>query len=196
MIAVIDYGRGNLHSVKKAFEYLGQDCIVTSSKESIASAHRVVLPGVGAFGDAMEALEEKHLIDPVKGAIASGKPFLGICLGMQLLFAESLEYGHCQGLGVIPGRVVPFAVDEKIPHMGFNSLMVKKKGSILSDNSFVYFVHSFHATDVREEDILSLTHYGYDFVSAIQHDNVYGCQFHPEKSGETGLNILKRFCEL
>lgn len=198
MIAIIDYGMGNLRSVQKAFEFLGFDAQITSRKKEIYDASHVVLPGVGAFLDAMVNLEECELIDEIKRTVKSGKPFLGICLGMQLLFDKSFEFGERAGLGVIRGEVVPFDVPElKVPHMGWNTLKTRPNPLIQSDGEkYVYFVHTYHPENVPQENILAATEYGYEFPSAVMKENVYGLQFHPEKSGDTGLSILKNFGEL
>lgn len=194
MIAIIDYSAGNIHSVKNAFEYIGQDCVVTNDAKTILRATRIVLPGVGAFADAINSLKKLNLIEPIKECIQRDIPFLGICLGMQMLFENGFEHGETQGLGVFRGEVVLFDINEKIPHMGYNSLNVKQ-GSLLTQDSYVYFIHSYHAVNADECDILSTTFYGHEFISAVKKNNVVGCQFHPEKSGDTGLNILRRFCK-
>ncbi len=195
MIAVIDYGMGNLRSVQKAFEFLGYEATITSHKQDIESASHVVLPGVGAFKDAMDNLKASNLIPSIEKTVQEGKPFLGICLGMQLLFEKGYEFGLHRGLGVIPGEVVAFDVPGlKVPHMGWNTLKTRQNPLISSDNDqFVYFVHTYHAANVPEENILSVTEYGYPFVSAVMKGNIFGLQFHPEKSGNVGLGILKNF---
>jgi imidazole glycerol-phosphate synthase subunit HisH len=202
MIAIIDYGMGNLRSVQKGFERMGRDVIVTSDPKKILSAGKVVLPGVGAFPDCMRNLEQYGLIDAVYKSIASGKPFLGICLGMQLLFTEGEEFGISKGLDIIKGRVIRFqgpAFSElKVPHMGWNSISIKRRAPALldiPDNSHVYFVHSFHTVPEDEIVIATTTTYGIDFVSSIWKDNIFATQFHPEKSQALGLTILKRFGE-
>ena len=201
MIAIIDYGMGNLRSVQKGFERVGREAVVTSDAKTILSASRVVLPGVGAFPDCMRNLEQYGLIDAVRRSIASGKPFLGICLGLQLLFTESEEFGISKGLDVIKGRVVRFKLQDptfKIPHMGWNSVSIKRRPPALQDvpdNSHVYFVHSFHVVPEDKEVIATTTDYGMEFVSGIWRDNIFAVQFHPEKSQALGLSILKRFGE-
>ena len=202
MIAIIDYGMGNLRSVQKGFERTGNEAVVTSDPATILSADKVVLPGVGAFPDCMRNLEQNHLIDVVHKTIRSGKPFLGICLGLQLLFTESEEFGISRGLDVIKGRVVRFKGPEfvglKIPHMGWNTVSIKRRPPALSDvpeNSHVYFVHSFHVVPEDRAVIATTTPYGIEFVSSIWKDNVFAVQFHPEKSQSLGLSILKRFGE-
>ncbi|MEA4852770.1 MAG: imidazole glycerol phosphate synthase subunit HisH [Christensenella sp.] len=195
MIAIIDYGMGNLRSVEKAFAFLGFDAKVTDRLDVIQDASHVVLPGVGAIADAIQNLQERGFADEIIRQAKSGKPFLGICLGMQLLFDKSMENGEYQALGLIPGVVKPFALDGmRIPHMGWNSLEAEENPLFERGNGqYVYFVHSYHASDVPEENIIARTNYGYSFVSAVRKDNLYGLQFHPEKSGDTGLAMLKKF---
>lgn len=195
MIAIVDYGMGNLRSVQKAFEYLGISAQITENRDDIKNASHIVLPGVGAFADAIRCLEEKGLNTVLCDEIKKGKPFMGICLGMQLLFDKSYENGEHKGLGLIPGEVVPFQVGKlKVPHMGWNSLDARENVIFNAvSKKYVYFVHSYHAADVPEEYVLARTDYGYSFVSVVQKDNVFGLQFHPEKSGNTGLDMLRRF---
>jgi glutamine amidotransferase len=202
MIAIIDYGMGNLRSVQKGFERVGREAVVTSDAKTILSASKVVLPGVGAFPDCMRNLQEYGLIEAVLESIGSGKPFLGICLGLQLLFTESEEFGISKGLDIIKGRVIRFKGPEfsglKIPHMGWNSITVKRRPPALADvpeNSYVYFVHSFHVVPEDKSVIATTTGYGIDFVSSVWKDNIFAVQFHPEKSQALGLSILKRFGE-
>jgi glutamine amidotransferase len=202
MIAIIDYGMGNLRSVEKGFERMGHEAVVTREAKTILSASKVVLPGVGAFPDCMRNLREYGLVDVVHESINSGKPFLGICLGLQLLFTESEEFGISKGLDIIKGRVVRFKGPEfsdlKIPHMGWNSVSIKRRAPALQDvpdNSNVYFVHSFHVVPEDKNVIATTTSYGIDFVSSIWKDNIFATQFHPEKSQALGLSILKRFGE-
>jgi len=203
MIAIIDYGMGNLRSVQKGFERMGREAVVTRDPKTILDAGKVVLPGVGAFPDCMRNLEEYGLIDAVKQSIRAGKPFLGICLGLQLLFTESEEFGLSKGLDIIKGRVVRFKGPEfsdlKIPHMGWNSLSIKRRPPAFQDvpeGSHVYFVHSFHVVPEDKGVIATTTNYGIDFVSSIWKDNILAVQFHPEKSQSLGLSILKRFGEM
>lgn len=210
MIAIIDYGMGNLRSVQKGFERAGHTAVVTSDPKMILSASKVVLPGVGAFPDCMQNLREYGLIDAVEKSISSGKPFLGICLGLQLLFTESEEFGISKGLDIIKGRVIRFkgpafdishsAVSTlKVPHMGWNSVSIKRRAPALQDvpdNSHVYFVHSFHVVPEDKNVVATTTNYGIEFVSSVWKDNIYAAQFHPEKSQELGLSILKRFGEM
>jgi len=199
MIAIIDYGMGNLRSVSKAFERLGCTAAVTCDPRLIADASHVVLPGVGAFPDCMRNLERMDLIDPIRRALSSGKPFLGICLGLQLLFAESEEFGLHKGLGWIPGRVVRFKADGlKVPHMGWNSLTVIKRTPVLEGlpaGAMVYFVHSYYVVPKDPDLIASTTDYGVNFASSISSGNVFACQFHPEKSQSVGLTLLRNFAQ-
>ena len=200
-ITIIDYGMGNLHSVKNALEHLNIPSKVSSDKADILAAEKLILPGVGAFPDAMEALSkgglDKLIIEECKG----GKPLLGICLGMQLLFEESLEFGNTQGLGLISGRVIPIdAHGLKIPHIGWNSLSINKKSPVISnlnDGDYVYFVHSFRA-DTDSENVIAYTHYGEDIPAMVGRDDipVFGAQFQPEKSHDTGLGIISAFAAL
>lgn len=193
LIAIIDYGMGNLRSVEKAFAHLGLSARITADPETLNAASHVVLPGVGAFGDAMRNIEQKNLRGAIDRALQSGKPFLGICLGMQLLFCDSLEYGRTQGLNFLPGSVKPFeARGIKIPHMGWNQLDTKEN-PLISGQPYVYFVHSFHAAQVPDEYVIATADYGETFPAAVRKGNVFGFQFHPEKSGEAGLDMLKRF---
>lgn len=210
MIAIIDYGMGNLRSVQKGFERMGREAVVTRDPKTILDAGKVVLPGVGAFPDCMRNLEEYGLIDAVQQSIRSGKPFLGICLGLQLLFTESDEFGLSKGLDIIKGKVIRFkgpAFDTphsalntlKVPHMGWNSLSIKRRPPAMQDvpdGSHVYFVHSFHVVPEDKGVIATTTSYGIDFVSSVWKDNILAVQFHPEKSQALGLSILKRFGEM
>jgi imidazole glycerol-phosphate synthase subunit HisH len=200
MISIVDYGMGNLRSVKKAFESLGFSAALTGDGEEIANSSGLVLPGVGAFGDCMKNLEEYGLSAPIKSFIDNGKPFLGICLGLQLLFEGSEESPGARGLGVLKGWVVRFPKFEeerlKVPHMGWNQVEIKPGFSIargINDHSWFYFVHSYFPEPENEGVIAGRTQYGIEFTSAVQEENVFACQFHPEKSGTTGLKILKNF---
>src|SRR5690606_18444232 len=188
VIAIIDYGMGNLHSVSKAVERLGHEAVVTSSPETILRAEGAVLPGVGAFGDAMRNLRESGLDETVRRFHASGRPLLGICLGMQLLFSESEEYGPHQGLGLLPGRVVRFPNDRKVPHMGWNELRFVRSDPLLEGlkPGHVYFVHSYHALPEEPGDLIAVTDYGGPVTAIVGRGNLYGMQFHPEKSGTLG----------
>ena len=206
MIAIIDYGMGNLRSVQKGFEKVGFDAVVTADPKVLLEAERVVLPGVGAFRDCMRNLEEGGFIEPILRVIQEGKPFLGICLGLQLLFTESEEFGLHQGLNVIPGRVLRFpeGMEEageslKVPHMGWNQLNFKVRPPAfdgIADQTNVYFVHSYYAKPDDESVIATTTGYGIEFCSAIWKDNIVATQFHPEKSQDKGLQILKNFGEM
>lgn len=205
MIAIIDYGVGNLFSLKSSFAAIGADTIVTSDPDTLRQAEKLVLPGVGAFGDAAALLAEKGLDKLVKEEAGRGKPLLGICLGMQLLLDYSTEYGRHRGLGLIPGAVQPIrpVVPEayKVPHIGWNALSFPKDRPAsplfryIQEGDCVYFVHSYAGTDCREHTIAT-AEYGPALTAAVARDNVYGVQFHPEKSGTVGLNILRAFCEL
>lgn len=198
MIAIIDYKMGNLESVRKALAHLHYDSVITSDISVISAASGVILPGVGAFGPAMENLKNARLDVAIKNAVKSGVPFLGICLGMQLLFDSSEEGagddGNIAGLGLIPGKVLRFPDDMglKIPQMGWNGLN-NVTGSLLSEGDFVYFVHSFYCSPDNASDCAATTSYGIDYCSAIEHNNIFATQFHPEKSGEAGLQILNKF---
>jgi imidazole glycerol-phosphate synthase subunit HisH len=198
-IAIIDYGMGNLRSVSKAFERMGYPVEVTRNSRQIADATHIILPGVGAFPDCMQNLEQMELIDPIRSALASGKPFLGICLGLQLLFSESEEFGLHKGLGWIRGRVVRFKNNElKVPHIGWNALTLQKAVPVLDGlppNAMVYFVHSYYVVPEDSTLIATTTEYGIPFVSSIAADNVFACQFHPEKSQAVGLRILHNFAQ-
>lgn len=201
MIAIVDYDMGNLKSVQKAFEAVGHRAAVTRDPKSIADASHVVLPGVGAFGDCMRNLEQYGLVEPVTRAIAAGKPFLGICLGFQLLFSESEEFGTHRGLGVIPGKVVRFTTNGsparlKVPHMGWNSIAIGKRSPVLEgvpDGAFMYFVHSYYVVPDDRAVACTMTDYGTPFVSSVARDNIFACQFHPEKSQQEGLRIIRNF---
>jgi len=201
MIAIIDYDMGNLKSVHKAFESVGHRAMVTRDPKVIADASHVVLPGVGAFGDCMRNLERYGLVGPVLGALRAGKPFLGICLGFQLLFSESEEFGTHRGLGVIPGRVVRFAsrgsaIPMKVPHMGWNSIAIGKGSPVLDgvpNGAFMYFVHSYFVVPDDQSVACTMTDYGRPFVSSVARDNIFACQFHPEKSQSAGLRIIRNF---
>ncbi len=203
MIAIIDYGVGNLFSLKCSFQSIGADICVTSDPEVIASADRIILPGVGAFEDAARKLRESGLDKVIKKECANGKPLLGICLGMQLLFERSFEYGEHEGLGLIKGSIRPISdvidADLKIPHIGWNALHFgEKKDELfkyLNEGDFVYFVHSYYGADC-EESVIATTEYSAELTAAVRNKNVCGVQFHPEKSERVGLSILKAFCEI
>ncbi|MNI05436.1 Imidazole glycerol phosphate synthase subunit HisH 1 [compost metagenome] len=198
MIAIIDYGMGNLHSVSKAVERLGFEAEVTSDPERILAAEGAILPGVGAFGDAMLHLKESNLEEVVIQYAASGKPLLGICLGMQLLFTRSEEHGDHEGLNLLPGTVVRFRGDYKVPHMGWNQLQFVQDSPLFRDmeQGHVYFVHSYHVKPDRESDLLAVTDYYQPVTAIVGRDNVHGMQFHPEKSGDIGMQLLRNFLNL
>ncbi len=209
MIAIIDYGVGNLFSLCSSLQSIGGDAIVTPDADTIRQADRIILPGVGAFADAAEKLRATGLDRVLIEEAARGKKILGICLGMQMLFEESHEYGIHKGLGLIPGRVVPMAgyipAELKVPHIGWNPLILKgeEKPPLLkyvNEGDCVYFVHSYFATDTDSADgtsaVIATAEYGKELTAAVARENVMGCQFHPEKSGRVGLNILKAFCEM
>ena len=202
MIAIVDYGVGNLFSLVSSLKSIGADAVVTGKEQDLKNADKIILPGVGAFGDAIQKLKntglDKVIIDEAKG----GKALMGICLGMQLLFDKSYEYGEYDGLGLIKGNVVSMkervSSSLKIPHIGWNPLKIQKDSPLfkyIKNGDCVYFVHSFCATDC-EESVLATSEYGMDVTAVVAKDNVFGCQFHPEKSGNVGLSILKAFCEL
>ena len=201
MIAILDYGMGNLRSVQKGFEKVGHQAVVTSDPVQVAAADKVVLPGVGAFEECIAELRRRDLVKPVRDAIDSGKPFLGICLGLQLLFDVGYENGRHQGLGVLPGEVVRFDLPKgyTVPHMGWNQLAIRRPAPILAgiaEGTYVYFVHSYYVVPKDANVIATETDYGGPFCSMIWRDNVFATQFHPEKSQAEGLRILKNFAEL
>jgi glutamine amidotransferase len=203
MISIIDYGMANLRSVQKGFESVGAPAEIISTPEQIKKAERIVLPGVGAFADAIRTLRGQHLAGPILEHIASGKPFLGICLGLQMLFDVGYEDGTHQGLGVLKGKCIRFDVDEKmqlkVPHMGWNQLQVQRPSPLMKDlpkGSNVYFVHSYHVVPEDASVIATLTDYGRPFVSSIWRENIVATQFHPEKSQKVGLKILENFAKM
>ncbi|MCR5538254.1 MAG: imidazole glycerol phosphate synthase subunit HisH [Lachnospiraceae bacterium] len=201
MIAIIDYDAGNMKSVEKALQAMGQANTVTSDPETILSADRVILPGVGAFGAAMASIRERGLEEVIRKVCAQGTPFLGICLGLQLMFEESEEDPGVRGLGLLPGKIrrIPDAPGLKIPHMGWNSLQVTPGSRLmagLEEEPFVYFVHSYYLHADDPSDVAAKTFYSCEIHAAVEHENIFACQFHPEKSSETGLHILKNFCEV
>ncbi len=202
MIAIVDYGVGNLFSLQSSFAKVGADTVLTSDKKTIENADKILLPGVGAFADAAKKLKDSGLGELLVQQAQKGKCIMGVCLGMQMLFEKSFEYGEHDGLGLLKGKVVPIKdyVDEglKIPHIGWNALHMKREHPLLKyckDGDYVYFVHSYFATDCADS-VLALTDYGAPLTAAVAKDNVMGCQFHPEKSGDVGLNILRAFCEM
>ncbi len=198
MVAIIDYGAGNLHSVKNALDFLGVESEITNDKNKIENASHVILPGVGAFGDAMKCLEESGLTQTVKKAADGSRPFLGICLGLHMLFEESEETPGIKGLGIFKGKVVKIPeCGLKIPHMGWNSTALAKNSRILPENEpFVYFVHSYYITPDDESIVSAYTEYGKKLAVAVEDGNIFAVQFHPEKSGDAGMNILRRFLSL
>lgn len=201
MIAIIDYDAGNIKSVEKALLYLGCDVTITRDRDVIMNADHVILPGVGAFGDAMDKLNDYQLVDVIKDYVGTGKPFLGICLGLQLLFADSEESPGVKGLGLIPGRIkrIPDSEGLKIPQIGWNSLDISEDRKLfrgIENGAFVYFVHSYYLECENASDVAATTFYSTLIHASVEHDNIYACQFHPEKSGEVGLKILKNFVSL
>ncbi|GAA4864390.1 imidazole glycerol phosphate synthase subunit HisH [Paenibacillus vulneris] len=198
MIAIIDYGMGNLHSVSKAVERLGYEAVITSDEQQIMAADGAILPGVGAFGDAMEHLRESQLDGVVKRYAESGKPLLGICLGMQLLFSRSEEHGSHEGLNLLPGSVVRFRGSYKVPHMGWNRLQFVQSSPLFKgiEQGHVYFVHSYHVQPEQPSDLLATTDYYQQVTAIVGRNQIYGMQFHPEKSGSTGMKLLGNFLEL
>ena len=201
MIAIVDYGVGNLFSLEQSFRAIGHEVVVTADPQVLHGADKILLPGVGAFGDAAEKLRATGLDQVVIAEAKAGKPLMGICLGMQLLFEEGHEYGVHKGLGLISGKVVPMAgvipEDLKIPHMGWNALNIQKESPLfahIQNGDCVYFVHSFYA-DQCDEAVIATAEYGAPLTAAVQKGNIFGCQFHPEKSGTVGLNILRAFAE-
>ncbi|MCK5187806.1 MAG: imidazole glycerol phosphate synthase subunit HisH [Deltaproteobacteria bacterium] len=203
MIAVVDYGMGNLRSVQKALEKVGYTALVTNDSKQILNARSIVLPGVGAFKDCIYNLKRLNLVEPILNSIKIGKPFLGICLGLQILFTISEEFGETSGLNLIKGKVVRFSSKNtstttrlKIPHMGWNSITIRKDLPLFSgieDGSFFYFVHSYYVIPDDEGVVATTTDYGIEFTSGIQQENIFACQFHPEKSQQIGLRLLKNF---
>jgi glutamine amidotransferase len=201
MIAIIDYEMGNLRSVQKGFERVGHAAKITSDPALLAAAEKIVLPGVGAFRDAIAALRARKLVEPIRSAIQSGKPFLGICLGLQLLFDKSYEDGEYEGLGILPGEVVRFRVPSefKVPHMGWNQLEFRRRPPIfagIEDGTHFYFVHSYYVVPKDESVVATETDYASKFCSSIWRDRLFAVQFHPEKSQTAGLRLLKNFAEL
>lgn len=204
MIAIVDYGVGNIFSLHSSFKYIGADAILTGDPKEISRADKIILPGVGAFKDAAAKLRDCGLSDIICKEAENGKPMLGICLGMQMLLDKSYEYGEHKGLGLIGGNIKPIKdiipADYKVPHIGWNAIKFptgKPKNELfkyVNEGEHIYFVHSYHATDC--ENIIATSEYGAELTAAVARDNVYGTQFHPEKSGEVGLNILRAFCEI
>ena len=199
MVAIIDYDAGNMKSVEKAIQYLGEECRITRDAGEIMEADRVILPGVGAFGDAMKKLHRFGLVEVIRQVTAKHTPFLGICLGLQLLFESSEEAPGVEGLGILPGKIVVFPKKDgfKIPHMGWNSLQIRDGARLfqgVAQYSYVYFVHSFYLKAAEPSDVAATTEYITHVHASVERGNVFACQFHPEKSGEVGLQILKNFC--
>lgn len=202
MVGIIDYGVGNLFSVCSSLDRIGESARIVKTEKEIEASDRIILPGVGAFGDAASKLRASGLDKVIIREAENGKPLMGICLGMQLLFDKSYEYGEHEGLGLIPGNVVAFEgkipPNLKIPHIGWNALQLKGNSPLfkyINDGDFVYFVHSYFATDCLKNTVAT-AEYGLDVTAAVAKDNIFGCQFHPEKSGDVGLKILKGFCEV
>lgn len=207
MIAIVDYGMGNIRSVEKGFHKVGANVRVTSDPKVISSSEGIVLPGVGAFRDCMASLDRLDLIELIKAEIAKGKPYLGICLGLQILFSESEEFGFCKGMGIFKGKVQRFKFDSsahspaagiklKIPHMGWNTVRIVNTPPIFAeipDNSYFYFVHSYYVSPEGQSIIAAKTHYGIDFTSMVWKDNIFAVQFHPEKSQQSGIKVLNNF---
>ena len=201
MIAIIDYDAGNIKSVEKAIQYLGEDAIITRDRDLILNSDKVILPGVGSFGDAMAKIREYDLVNTIYDVVDKKTPFLGICLGLQLLFKTSEESEGVTGLGLLDGRIIriPDAPGLKIPHMGWNSLNIKPGATLfqgIEDQSYVYFVHSYYLQAEHEEDVAATTVYSTKIHASVEHENIYACQFHPEKSSRVGLQILKNFIQL
>lgn len=201
MIAMIDYDAGNLKSVEKAFASFGKKPVITRDRQILLAADKVILPGVGNFGDAMEKLRHYQLVEVIKEIAAKGTPFLGICLGLQLLFEQSDECRDVEGLSILPGEIfrIPDSEGLKIPHIGWNSLSIRPGARLfqgIADQSYVYFVHSYYLKAKNEADVAATTHYGTLIHASVERKNVFGCQFHPEKSGDVGLKILRNFASL
>ncbi len=201
MIAIIDYDMGNLRSVQKGFERVGHQALVTSNPADVLAADKVVLPGVGAFADAIAALRERRLAEPVSESIATGKPFLGICLGLQLLFETSYENGEHRGLGILPGNIVRFDLpqDYKVPHMGWNQLSFSRPSPLFNgvgEGEHFYFVHSYYVEPTDRQIVAAEADYGGRFCASVWKENLYACQFHPEKSQHAGLQVLRNFADL
>lgn len=201
MIAIIDYDAGNLRSVQKAFHFLGEEAVITRDYREIKKADKVILPGVGAFGDAMHKLHSYQLVEIIKDTVQSRKPFMGICLGQQLMFGGSEESGGVEGLSLLPGKIIRIPEEDglKIPHIGWNNLTIKKGATLfqgLTDSPYVYFVHSYYLKSVDRSTVAATTEYGALIDASIEKENLYACQFHPEKSGEVGLKILSNFAKL
>lgn len=196
MIAIVDYGMGNLRSAQKAFEYVGLEAIITDDKRKLLDAKAIVVPGVGAFYDAMENIRNKGLDEIIVEEVKKGKPVIGICLGMQLLFERGFEVRECEGLALLKGDILRIPAEVKIPHMGWNQLKSKGEGKLLKDideGAYVYFVHSYYAKAENSADVKATTDYGIELPAIVEQDNIFGLQFHPEKSSNVGLKILENF---
>lgn len=201
MIAIIDYGAGNLMSVKKALDFIGAESKITSNPAELAMADRVILPGVGSFGDAMDAMRERGLVDAVRASALSGKPFLGICLGLQLLFAKSEESPEAEGLALLNGSIskIPSDTGLKVPHIGWNSVEISEGSRLfkgIKNGSYFYFVHSYYLNGADENAVAGTTEYGVEIQCAVERENLFATQFHPEKSGDIGLQLLRNFAEM
>ena len=201
MIAIIDYDAGNIKSVEKAMNYLGQEAVITRDRDVILASDKVILPGVGAFGDAMQKIKEYHLTNVIYDVVEQKKPFFGICLGLQLLFESSEESKGVAGLGILKGDIVRIPAKQglKIPHMGWNTIQMKEDATLfrgISKDAYVYFVHSYYLKAKEIEDVAATTFYSTEIHAAVEHDQVFACQFHPEKSGTVGLKILENFVSL
>ncbi len=201
MIAIIDYDAGNIKSVEKALQYLGEEAVITRDREEILNSDKVILPGVGAFGDAMEKLHQYGLVDTIQEVVDRRIPFLGICLGLQLMFESSDEAPGVKGLGLLPGKIlrIPKKGDMKIPHMGWNDIKIKEGAKLfagLEDHPYVYFVHSYYLQADDPSIVAATTEYGVTIHASVEKDNIFACQFHPEKSSTVGLQILKNFIAL
>jgi glutamine amidotransferase len=200
MIAIVDYGAGNLRSVRNALAYLGAEVVTAATPNQLAGAEKIVLPGVGAFGAGMNALRTAGFEEPLKAAVAEGVPLIGICLGMQYLFESSDEMGLHRGLGLLPGRVTRFPTNGlKVPHMGWNQLHIRRENPLLAgmeSGSYAYFVHSYYVEADNPSDVLATTDYGIEYASVVAHGNIFGIQPHPEKSQSVGLQILRNFLEM
>ncbi len=196
MIAIVDYGMGNLRSAQKAFEYVGLEAIITDDKSKLLDAKAIVVPGVGAFYDAMENIRSKGLDKIIVGEVKKGKPVIGICLGMQLLFERGFEVRECEGLALLKGDILRIPAEVKIPHMGWNQLKPQGEGILMKgidEASYVYFVHSYYANAANSSDVKATTDYGIEMPAIVERDNIFGLQFHPEKSSDVGLKILENF---
>lgn len=199
-IVIVDYGSGNLRSVQKGFERAGYAAVITSDPKVVSDGSHLVVPGVGAFPECMKNLDALRLLKPITDSIQAGKPYLGICLGLQILFTEGMEFGPHPGLDLVPGQVVRFPENElKVPHMGWNQIRIEKKGPVLEgipDGAYFYFVHSYYGAPKKREWVATTTDYGVRFPSSIAHENIFACQFHPEKSQKRGLQILANFAKM